>query len=152
MWTALCLLFLYWITGTKYLVALNIYSVFIILVTFLKSLQITGPFFFWPRKFPGQGWSPCHSSDLSHHSDNAESLTWWATRELITGTLSLSLHLFISISLQSCWYYFYFINSYQQHLWDRHYQSDDTANRDLMFRMDKERRVFPSWRSGNKSN
>ena len=28
-------------------------------------------------------WAPCHSNDLSHSSDNARSLTHWATRELL---------------------------------------------------------------------
>ena len=43
-------------------------------------------FFFghaWGRwKFPDQGWNPCHSSNPTHCSDNAGSLTCWATREL----------------------------------------------------------------------
>ena len=34
-------------------------------------------------KFPGQGWDPCHSSDPSHWSDNARSLIYCATRELL---------------------------------------------------------------------
>ena len=34
------------------------------------------------QKFPGQGWNPCHSSDLNHCSDNAGSLNHWATGEL----------------------------------------------------------------------
>ena len=34
------------------------------------------------RKFLGQGWKPCHSSDLIHSSDNNGSLTCWTTREL----------------------------------------------------------------------
>ena len=33
-------------------------------------------------KFQGQGLNLSHSSDPSHCSDNAESLTHWATREL----------------------------------------------------------------------
>ena len=32
-------------------------------------------------KFPGQGLNTCHSSDLSHSSDNTRSLTHWAIRE-----------------------------------------------------------------------
>ena len=31
-------------------------------------------------KFWGQGWNLCHSCDLSHRSDNARSLTCWATK------------------------------------------------------------------------
>ena len=34
------------------------------------------------QKFPGQGMNLSHSSDLSHHNDNARSLTHCATREL----------------------------------------------------------------------
>ena len=33
-------------------------------------------------KFPAQGLEPCHSSDMSHCSDNARSLTRYTTREL----------------------------------------------------------------------
>ena len=33
------------------------------------------------RKFPGQGLNPCHSSDLSHCSDNDRPLTWCTTQE-----------------------------------------------------------------------
>ena len=43
-------------------------------------------FFFGPAwsmwKFLGQGSNPCHSSDLSHCSDNARSLICCSTREL----------------------------------------------------------------------
>ena len=42
-------------------------------------------------KFQGQGLNPCHSSDLSHSSDNVGSLTHWATRELPTFLLDISL-------------------------------------------------------------
>ena len=35
------------------------------------------------RKFPGQRLNPCHSSDLSHCSDNSGSLTHAATQELL---------------------------------------------------------------------
>ena len=35
------------------------------------------------RKFPGQGSNSHDSSDLSHSTDNARSLTCWATRELV---------------------------------------------------------------------
>lgn len=61
-----------------------IYIYVIILV--MLSIYLNFFFFFchthsmW--KFPGQGSNPCHSSDLNHISDNAESLTHWATREL----------------------------------------------------------------------
>ena len=34
------------------------------------------------KKFPGQGLNPSHRSNQSHNSDNAESLTHWATGEL----------------------------------------------------------------------
>lgn len=44
-------------------------------------------FFFWPcQKFPGQALNPCHSRDPSVSSDNAESLTAKATRELLLET------------------------------------------------------------------
>ena len=32
-------------------------------------------------RFPGQGWNPWHSGDLSYSSDNTGSFTHWATRE-----------------------------------------------------------------------
>ena len=37
------------------------------------------------QKFPGQGSNPCHSSNLGHSSDNARSLTYCATGELLKG-------------------------------------------------------------------
>ena len=43
--------------------------------------------FFWPHpqhaEVPRPGSNPCHRSDLSHSSDDARSLTPWATRELL---------------------------------------------------------------------
>ena len=44
-------------------------------------LFIGGSYSMW--KFPGQGSNSCHSSDPSHSSDNAGSLAFWATRELL---------------------------------------------------------------------
>ena len=42
--------------------------------------------FFWPHPWPsevlGQGSNSCHSSNQSHSTDNARSLTHWGTREL----------------------------------------------------------------------
>ena len=38
------------------------------------------------RKFLGWGSSPCHSCNQNHSSDNARSLTHWATRERPFGT------------------------------------------------------------------
>ena len=35
------------------------------------------------QNFLGQGLNLCYSSDLSHSSDNAGSLTHWASRELL---------------------------------------------------------------------
>ena len=53
------------------------------------SISLLFFFFFFPLgrahgtwKFWGQGSNLCHCSNLSHSSDNAESLTCWATREL----------------------------------------------------------------------
>ena len=34
------------------------------------------------QKFQDQGCNPCHSGNQNHKSDNARSLTFWATREL----------------------------------------------------------------------
>ena len=50
-------------------------------------------FFFWlcPQKFPGQGSNLCHSSDPSQCSDNARSLTHWATRELPIAGISIQM-------------------------------------------------------------
>ena len=56
---------------------------------FAQSVTLFFFFFLWgggqahgTRRFPGQGSNPNHSSDLSHSSDNAGSLTHRATREL----------------------------------------------------------------------
>ena len=62
--------------------------------------------FFWRtcgrQKFLSQGWNLHHSSHPSHCSDNARSLTHWATGELrkrllrLDGTASVPLHLGLS--------------------------------------------------------
>ena len=38
-------------------------------------------------KFLGQGSNPCHSSNQSYNSDNAGSLSHWATGELLSRNL-----------------------------------------------------------------
>ena len=51
-----------------------------------SSFPMLVPSFFWPHtqhwKFQSQGSNTCHSSDPSHSSDNAGSLTYCTTREL----------------------------------------------------------------------
>ena len=51
-----------------------------------RELSYGAPFFFGHihgmQKFPGQGSNLCYSSDPSHSSDNARSLTHYTTREL----------------------------------------------------------------------
>ena len=46
-------------------------------------------------KFPGKGLNPCHSSDLSHCSDNTGSLTCCTTRELQKGRIFLLVFIFV---------------------------------------------------------
>ena len=50
-------------------------------------------------KFPGQGLNPCHSSDPGHCSDNAGTLTHWATKEFLnTYFKNSSLLIFFNVS------------------------------------------------------
>ena len=56
--------------------------------SFFSLLYSFPPFFATSegmKKFPGQGWQPCHSYNPSHSSGSARSLTLthWATRELL---------------------------------------------------------------------
>ena len=56
------------------------------ILTNLINVYSSFSFFGWARgmwKFLCQGSSLCCRSDLSHSSDNARSLTHWATRELL---------------------------------------------------------------------
>ena len=52
------------------------------------------------QKFPGQGWNPSHSIDLSHSSDNARSLTLCPIRELLSNSC-LTSHCFSHLTAHS---------------------------------------------------
>jgi len=55
------------------------------------------------RKFSGQGSNLWHISDLSHSSDNARSLTCFATRELpISPTYVVYPQIYINVYIQIC--------------------------------------------------
>ena len=71
------------VSATTLLFSLHIALPFISLFIFLKCFLVYS--FGWThgmRKFLGQGPNPCHSSDLSHISHNAGSLTHCTMREL----------------------------------------------------------------------
>ena len=61
--------------------------------TFFEGVvnKLLGGYILGIQKFLGQGSNPCHSSNQSHSSDNARSLTCYTTRELLELILCLKL-------------------------------------------------------------